>query len=365
MAKFADVYTTAFSQPKEVKRLRAGPLLKLIRDKFNLVNNAYLAFLIKTFNIYGTQGQVIANLLSALNVYNGLAPPTSAVILFELFENNINKNFVKISYFNETSIDGRHTLYLPECYFQEMCPLDLFIEIVDKLIPKDWEKECKIDEIGKISVNPLLPGLPGGLPLIPGLPGFPGSNTTGLPLIPGLPLPFPLPGLPNSPKDDASPNNVNSSTNTGIPNIPGITNASLADIVRLLNNSGQLNISGLPSFPNPSRNNNNNNGSPKLPTPNTGGLPFIPGRGQQTNDNKRIRVISGISKTTKSSKSKKRSKAKFPLSKQTQQNSKSSTSKNAGPKFPYLPSGQSSMLQSPDSKPATPSSAILIIPVLG
>jgi hypothetical protein len=98
--------------------------------------------------LYSTHDSMLAVLMHALNVYNNQLIPFSASLLFELHQNTSNNNyFIRIYYYNETLTDkSPHLLSLPNCDYLTDCPLDKFFILTKELIPKDWDKECGIND---------------------------------------------------------------------------------------------------------------------------------------------------------------------------------------------------------------------------
>ncbi|RWS05948.1 lysosomal acid phosphatase-like protein [Dinothrombium tinctorium] len=140
LQELSDLYYAMVSNSPIIQRLRAGPLLKEMRKKFNSALNSNSN---TKFDLYSTQAQIIAPLLSALRVFNNVTLPIPSVLLFELHATSNNTHNVKIQFYNGTDGNYTHILRLPECEFNEMCPLAKFFSIIDRIIPNDWQAECR------------------------------------------------------------------------------------------------------------------------------------------------------------------------------------------------------------------------------
>ncbi|KAB7507768.1 hypothetical protein Anas_01623 [Armadillidium nasatum] len=96
----SDFFYELYSYTLELKRLRAGPLLRTI-----------------------TENMIIK------------------------LQNNLSRRKMHIYYQNDTTLVNQpHELNIPGCSFE--CPLSDWINLIQDVIPQDWEKECK-------SIDPL------------------------------------------------------------------------------------------------------------------------------------------------------------------------------------------------------------------
>ena len=115
-----------------MKRLKGGPFLQLLVDHFTSLQEGEE---VKKLYMYSGHDTTVAPILHTLGIFNGIAPPYSSMIIFELFEQDglqveditcvfVNHAWqVKISYKNTT--DTAFPLFLPGC--TELCPLKEFI----------------------------------------------------------------------------------------------------------------------------------------------------------------------------------------------------------------------------------------------
>ena len=90
---------------EELKRLKAGPLLKLMRDHMkNKVSNSTSSLKMYMYSGHDTN---VAAFLQGLRVYNDAPPPYAACVLVELYRTdkssdnstNLDDYYVKVSYF--------------------------------------------------------------------------------------------------------------------------------------------------------------------------------------------------------------------------------------------------------------------------
>ncbi|KAB7504991.1 Prostatic acid phosphatase [Armadillidium nasatum] len=83
--------------------------------------------------------QLFLSLLNSMGVYNHIRPPYASAVMIELHQ--IGKDyFVKIYYQNDnTFVNPPQELTVPGCSFE--CPLQDWTELLNDVIPDDWEKE--------------------------------------------------------------------------------------------------------------------------------------------------------------------------------------------------------------------------------
>ncbi|KAB7501353.1 Testicular acid phosphatase-like protein [Armadillidium nasatum] len=126
------------SYTDELKRLRGGPLLKMITE--NMTNKSRGELPKRKMNVYSAHDSTVSIILNSMGVYNSIRPPYSSTVMIELHQ--IGKDyFVKIYYQNDTNlVNSPHELTIPGCSFE--CPLQDWTELLNDVIPNDWEKEC-------------------------------------------------------------------------------------------------------------------------------------------------------------------------------------------------------------------------------
>ncbi|XP_054722700.1 lysosomal acid phosphatase-like [Uloborus diversus] len=128
---------------KKYQTLRAGPLLGMIRDKFeNTVNGT----LLKKVSLYSGHSKNMVAVLSALDVFNMKEPPFAATVIFELYrEPGGHSHSVRLLFLNSTTPEAEdqtpNVLNIPKC--GEFCPFEMFSTIVKSFTPENWEKQCR------------------------------------------------------------------------------------------------------------------------------------------------------------------------------------------------------------------------------
>ncbi|XP_018417639.1 PREDICTED: lysosomal acid phosphatase isoform X4 [Nanorana parkeri] len=95
---------------------------------------------------YSSHDTTLSALQMALDVYNGKQAPYASCHMFELYEENPG-NFTVEMYFRNDSSQPPYRLTLPGCVHS--CPLDKFQDLLQKVITKDWEKECQLSSSSK------------------------------------------------------------------------------------------------------------------------------------------------------------------------------------------------------------------------
>ncbi|KAB7507767.1 hypothetical protein Anas_01621 [Armadillidium nasatum] len=133
-----------FSYSNELKRLRVGPVFELLTENMRKKSIGELSE--QKMFMYSYQGFYTSAMLNTMGVFNGIEPPHSSSLIFELHQTGQNY-FVKVLYQNDTTFQNPPLeLTLPDCSLE--CPLSDFINLLKDFIPKDWEKEChSIDPI--------------------------------------------------------------------------------------------------------------------------------------------------------------------------------------------------------------------------
>ncbi|GIY69994.1 prostatic acid phosphatase [Caerostris darwini] len=134
----------SFNSPL-LHRLRAGPLLQRIIQKMNEKLEGSIPDM--KFQLYSAHDTNVAVVLDALNLFNMIAPPYCASLIFELHEMPNGDRAVRMLYQNsskpEEKIDPPHVLILEGC--SEFCSLEYFINYTSPLMPGDWNEECQLE----------------------------------------------------------------------------------------------------------------------------------------------------------------------------------------------------------------------------
>lgn len=130
---------------QKLARLKVGPLLDVI------VGNIYKAISeIKSggentlkISMYSGHDITVANVLNALDLFDGNCPVYTATVIIELiYDTATNTPFVRILYRNSTEIIEPYNLRIPYC--GKFCPVERFVRLYDKLLNVDWDKECQL-----------------------------------------------------------------------------------------------------------------------------------------------------------------------------------------------------------------------------
>lgn len=126
-----------YKSPLE-QRLKGGGILKRIIDNANTriaASNLYQLY------VYSSHDTLVSAVLSALKIFNGIAPPYASTIFFDLHEYIPSQYAIQISYYNDTSVDP-YILSIPGC--SDMCPLETFSLLIKDILPIDIYKECNV-----------------------------------------------------------------------------------------------------------------------------------------------------------------------------------------------------------------------------
>merc|ERR1712013_153115 len=130
-----------YSWNTQMKRLQAGPFLSELVHNFDAFTANNVVPPDQKIFLYASHDLTISSVLNTLGIYDGLAPPYSSALLFELY--NIQGSYkVQISWRNNTSMEPT-VLTLPGC--TKLCPLERFKILTAWARPADWEYQCQLD----------------------------------------------------------------------------------------------------------------------------------------------------------------------------------------------------------------------------
>ncbi|XP_044261275.1 venom acid phosphatase Acph-1-like [Tribolium madens] len=127
----------------KLKRLKGGVLLKKLISDWSSKAEGKLSPAQRKAYLYGGHDSTITNLLSALGVWDPQIPDYGIMVLLELSQDRITRNF-GVEIFLRNSTGEPHKLQIPGC--GEFCPLDKLIELRSEVIPENWDEECKSDD---------------------------------------------------------------------------------------------------------------------------------------------------------------------------------------------------------------------------
>ncbi|VDM52812.1 unnamed protein product [Angiostrongylus costaricensis] len=142
--KLYDGYSRTKYHTDVLRRLRGGPLLKDILDRFVAKVNGALGIGPKLF-AYSAHDTTLAAMLSSLGIYPTVFPRYSSAVLLELHRKD-GKLVVQVFHKNETDVDDLYRYEIPGC--GDPCTLDALRLAVDRqhsmfrYLPTDWTTEC-------------------------------------------------------------------------------------------------------------------------------------------------------------------------------------------------------------------------------
>ncbi|KAG6455567.1 lysosomal acid phosphatase-like [Manduca sexta] len=130
------------SYNETLQRLHIGSLLGEVKDSFDEIATHTNLDSQRSLYIYSGHDVTVVALWRALGYNELLEPEYGASIVLELHEDVEQSNFfVKAFYRNNTKVEVPMELKLPFC--EDPCMYDQFKQHLTKLIPVDWEAECK------------------------------------------------------------------------------------------------------------------------------------------------------------------------------------------------------------------------------
>ena len=130
-----------YSWNSQIKRLQAGPFLSQLVNNFDAFTTNNLVPPDQKIFLYAGHDLAIGFVLNTLGIFDGLAPPYSSAVLFELY--NIQGSYKVQIYWRNTSSMEPTVLRLPGC--TKMCPLERFKMLTAWARPTDWEYQCQLD----------------------------------------------------------------------------------------------------------------------------------------------------------------------------------------------------------------------------
>lgn len=131
-------FTWKYKLPDE-RRLRGGPMVEhMIHNmqlKINGQNEKRKAY------IFSSHDTEVAAFLSALDVFNGVAPPYASAVFVELHSLSEDQYGVQVLYRNASSVDP-YVMTIPNC--SAMCPIEEFISLTKPIVPVNIVSECEV-----------------------------------------------------------------------------------------------------------------------------------------------------------------------------------------------------------------------------
>lgn len=141
--KLRDIATFSYSMNcfnDKLKRLAGGPFVKKLVGHMKQKEEGKLKPEQRKMFAYIAHDNTLANVLTAMNVWDGKDPDYNCMLMVELHEDNEKWN---VQLFERNSPDHKaRPLTVPGC--ETTCPLDKFIELMAPVIPGDYDEECKV-----------------------------------------------------------------------------------------------------------------------------------------------------------------------------------------------------------------------------
>lgn len=123
----------------ELKQLKAGPFIQKMLTEFQQKRNGTLIDL--QISLYSAHDVTVVNILSALNMWKQQLPGPAIMTVFELVRDKETQEIGVEIYLRTNATSGAIPLTVPNC--GHFCPLDKFILIASKVIPKDHDALCQ------------------------------------------------------------------------------------------------------------------------------------------------------------------------------------------------------------------------------
>ncbi|XP_073844028.1 prostatic acid phosphatase-like [Musca autumnalis] len=132
-----NVYTT------EMQRIKGGPFLHKIFQQMLAKANGTLQPEERKMFLYCAHDWTITNVLMSLKVWKRQMPRFSALIAFEMRQNQeTNEYYVEIYFQNDPKLEPQ-PLTIPGCSFQ--CPLEKLLELTQEVMPTaSYDEMCKL-----------------------------------------------------------------------------------------------------------------------------------------------------------------------------------------------------------------------------
>ncbi|KAG4306370.1 hypothetical protein PORY_000358 [Pneumocystis oryctolagi] len=138
----------------EIRKLGIGPFLGELRNNFveskKNINDE------RKFFLYGAHDTTLGSILQSLDCFDRRWPPYTSHIAFELFRKSPKSYFRSFFQNDEWYVRLRYNdvpVVIPECKKkgkhldgnESFCTFEAFQDVVSKMVPKDWDKECSVE----------------------------------------------------------------------------------------------------------------------------------------------------------------------------------------------------------------------------
>lgn len=137
---------------RELTRLNTGLLINEFIEHMHesISENADNEKKRKKVWMYSAHDTTVANVLSALRLFEHHCPPYASTVILELKHNENGLRYVNVLYKNSTEA---RQMRLPEC--DENCPLNNFVALLRDvtITPDEWEEDCELDRIDPATMS--------------------------------------------------------------------------------------------------------------------------------------------------------------------------------------------------------------------
>lgn len=124
----------------ELKQLKAGPFIKKLVTEFENKRDGKLKPKDLKISLYTGHDSSVVNVLSGFNVWEQQFPTYGIMALWELARDKKSGELGVQMYLRNSATSGAIPLTIPGC--NHFCPLDKFIELANKSIPRDHAAAC-------------------------------------------------------------------------------------------------------------------------------------------------------------------------------------------------------------------------------
>lgn len=122
----------------KMRQLLAGPLIKDICTRIQDV--IYERSSNSKFFFYSGHDSSLTSLFSGLNLPLDFVPTYGASLIFEVYRSSSNNHLIRILFSDDYTLNRINVKILPNC--EEYCPMGKFVQLFEKFITQNWEKEC-------------------------------------------------------------------------------------------------------------------------------------------------------------------------------------------------------------------------------
>uniref|UniRef100_T1GM31 acid phosphatase n=1 Tax=Megaselia scalaris TaxID=36166 RepID=T1GM31_MEGSC len=141
MQRLTDLSYVLNAKTEEMQKLKSGPFFsKMVTE---MVKKSMNPSSKQKLFIYCGHDVTLISLLSALNAWPGVFPDYALQAYFELHRNKNGDYFVQV--LAKNGVDARlERVIVPGCEYR--CPLDQFVDILEKFTKVDLKEDCKPKE---------------------------------------------------------------------------------------------------------------------------------------------------------------------------------------------------------------------------